>query len=389
MIYSERTIDGVTLEISVFKRNDTCEMHLFAKNQIPGCFENQLSAIHRALRAYFLENNIPADSAVFCRYFVSDFMNQQTALVKKGLSPFPGCSVSVVQQPPLSGGRIAAWVYAIQDKRGQEILTPKVLPDGDVLLKRGIYSHLWSTQLMSGNGAVESFKQTNNIFSAYAGKLSEHGFSLKDNCIRTWLFVKDIDYNYQGLVDARRAFFETCGMTKDTHFIASTGIEGRHADPKKSVLMDAYCIGGLVKNQVRFLKAPENMNPSYEYGVTFERGTSVDFGDRRHIFISGTASIDHKGEILHRNDAEKQVRRTIDNISALLGDADATLSDVAQMIVYLRDISDTVTVERYFSEHYRDIPKVVVLAPVCRPGWLVEIECIAVKAIENPAYALF
>ena len=36
----------------------------------------------------------------------------------------------------------------------------------------------------------------------------------------------------------------------------------------------------------------EDVNRTYEYGVTFERGTAVTYGDRRHVFIAGTASID-------------------------------------------------------------------------------------------------
>jgi enamine deaminase RidA (YjgF/YER057c/UK114 family) len=59
------------------------------------------------------------------------------------------------------------------------------------------------------------------------------------------------------------------------------------------------------------------------------------------------------------------------------------------MIVYLRDTADTAIVERYLEAYYPTIPYVMVLAPVCRPGWLVEVECIAIKPADNKSYASF
>ena len=42
-----------------------------------------------------------------------------------------------------------------------------------------------------------------------------------------------------------------------------------------------------------------------------------------------------------------------------------------------------------FNHRFPDIPKVIVLAPVCRPGWLIEMECMATKAITNEAFPKF
>ncbi|MFQ3270306.1 MAG: enamine deaminase RidA (YjgF/YER057c/UK114 family), partial [Lentimonas sp.] len=223
----------------------------------------------------------------------------------------------------------------------------------------------------------------------YEGELEQNDLSFKDDCIRTWFYVKDIDYNYQGVVEARNQFFDELGLTPETHYVSSTGIEGREANPKTSVMMDAYSVGGLSQEQIRFLEAPTHLNPTHEYGVTFERGTSVDYGDRRHVLISGTASIDNKGEILHRNDVGKQTARAVENIIALLNDTHLSMQDVTHMIVYLRDLSDISTVKHFFDENHQDIPKVFVLAPVCRPGWLVEIECMAIASVENPTYLAF
>ena len=50
------------------------------------------------------------------------------------------------------------------------------------------------------------------------------------------------------------------------------------------------------------------------------------------------------------------------------------------MVVYLRDIGDYQTVRQLFEERFANKPFVIVQAPVCRPGWLVEMECMAIKA---------
>lgn len=62
-------------------------------------------------------------------------------------------------------------------------------------------------------------------------------------------------------------------------------------------------------------------------------------------------------------------------------DAESNIKDIAQMIVYSRNITDYECVNTYLDEHYNGIPKVIVLGRVCRPEWLIEIESIAIKGI--------
>ncbi len=118
-------------------------------------------------------------------------------------------------------------------------------------------------------------------------------------------------------------------------------------------------------------------------------GTSVDFADRRHVYISGTASINNKGEIEHPFNVMKQLDRTLENINVLLNEAECKMTDVAQMIIYLRDIADYKLVKQFFEKEYTNIPKVIVLAAICRTGWLIEIECIAIKSVKNNTFTEF
>lgn len=131
------------------------------------------------------------------------------------------------------------------------------------------------------------------------------------------------------------------------------------------------------------------MNPTHEYGVTFERGTSVSYGDRKHVYISGTASINDKGEVVHPGEVLKQARRALDNIAALLKEAACTMEDMAYLLIYLRDVADYKPVEDVMQALYPGVPKLILLAPVCRPGWLIEIEGMALRAHSDHRFESF
>lgn len=312
---------------------------------------------------------------VWQRWFLSDAFNQQ-----KFLPTDANCSLSVIQQAPLDGSKAAVWIYGIENGM--------IETQGNrTVISRKNYQHYFHSQLNSkANG---SFQQTENIFTDYINSLAELEPTLTDDCIRTWLFVQNVDLNYDGMVKARKEIFGNYRLNADNHYIASTGIEGKFTSPETVVLMDAYAVEGLLPQQIRYLKGSSHLNPTYEYGVTFERGTQIKYADREHVFISGTASIDNKGNILYPQHIEQQTIRTLENISTLLEEAQTSMEDISQMIVYLRDSADFNTVQTILEQRHPHTPKVIVLAPVCRPGWLIEIECSAIKATSNQDFKAF
>jgi enamine deaminase RidA (YjgF/YER057c/UK114 family) len=80
----------------------------------------------------------------------------------------------------------------------------------------------------------------------------------------------------------------------------------------------------------------------------------------------------------------RQLDRTLENIEALFSRAGAKLSDGCMFIAYVRDTSDIPLVRSALKERLGAAPFQVTLAPVCRPGWLVEIECMATVPALNP-----
>lgn len=371
--------DNALAEIFSFTSDgEVTEYHVMIHAKADGrTFQQQLDAVldsYEQLKATELQGA----TAVLKRYFLSDVANQADDVL---LADTSDCAKSIIGQAPLDGSKIGLWVYLMTN------VSSRQLPSGLYEVAHGDFRHLWNAS--AHNTAQNSEYQTRLLFNEYVMQLVQEGCTLADNCIRTWLFVNDVDVNYTGVVAARNKVFFTQGLTEDTHYIASTGIGGRACDPQVMTQMDNYAIAGIKKEQVHYLYAPTHLNRTSDYGVSFERGTYVDYADRRHIIISGTASINNKGQIEHPKDIVKQTHRMWDNVEALLQEAGSSYEDVGVMIVYLRDVADYAIVNRMFDERFPHHPRIIVHAPVCRAGWLIEMECMAVKkqdATDMPAF---
>ena len=340
-------------------------------------YTTQLEAVMNAYNS-LIDGPMTGAQAVFKRYFLSDAANQADEII---VSDVTDCAKSIIQQAPLDGTKVALWVYLMTD------VQTGLSQSGLYEVRHGDFRHLWNGS--AHNMAANSEYQTRLLFNEYNMQLIEEGCTLEANCIRTWFFVNDVDLNYGGVVRARNQFFFTQGLTVHTHFIASTGIGGRQQDPNVLSQMDNYAIAGVKKEQIHYLYAPTHLNRTSDYGVSFERGTYVDYADRRQVFISGTASINNKGEVMYPKDIVKQAHRMWENVEALLAEADCTFDEVGEMVVYLRDTADYDLVKEMFEERFPGKPYVIVHAPVCRPGWLIEMECMAIKQIDKPEHAAF
>lgn len=370
------------LELFCFcpSRGGVSEYHVVVHATCPEeSFHTQLEAVLSAFQRLRREQ-MPGAATVFQRFFLSDAANQAPFVWTQALEDTDG-ALSVVQQPPLDGTKVALYAYLLTE------VTSRVLPCGLYEVAHGSYRHLWAGSMTCR--AVRTEYQTRLLLNDYVMRLASQGCRLADHCLRTWFFVQNVDVNYAGVVKARNEVFATQDLTPDTHFIASTGIGGRHADPEITVQMDAYAVAGIRPEQVRQLYAPAYLNRTYEYGVSFERGTSVDYGDRRQVFISGTASIDHLGQVVHPGDIRLQTERMWQNVEALLQEAGCGFGDVAHMLVYLRDVADYAVVREMFQSRFPQVPHVLLLAPVCRPGWLIEMECMAVRPLSSSPFPAF
>lgn len=307
--------------------------------------------------------------AFFVRFHLSDIATQANCVKES----FAGkkCAVSIVGQPPMPLSKVQAIAMFESD------IEITAVDANTIKVSNGSEDCYWTTRLVDPHD--DSYKQTHHQLQQYEKFLADNGMNIADNCVRTWFFVRDIDRNYGGVVVGRRENFLLNGLTPDTHYIASTGIEGKHEDHNVLSVLDAYAVKGISPDKMQILYAAENMNKTIEYGVTFERGVCVHYSaGYKQVYISGTASIDTKGEVLHVGDIKGQVRRMTENVGALLKEAGCNWNDISQATVYLRDIADYECAYNELSKIMTDKQFIVVQAPVCRPAWLIEMEAIAI-----------
>src|SRR4029453_15926043 len=148
-------------------------------------------------------------------------------------------ALSVIGQSPVGGAKLAMLAYHVG---GPTRVTNRRLSRNHLLIERGSARHLWSTRLCAHADSQQGNvgEQTRDIFADLVQRLAAHGANLKDNCVRTWLYIKDVDVFYRDMMGARRELLGAAGLRADTHYIASTGIEGACSHAFDLVSMDAY-----------------------------------------------------------------------------------------------------------------------------------------------------
>ena len=348
------------------------DKYIILSPETKGSFNDRLNFLYLKLGNILDAEKLENRTLQYCKVFLSDSQNQikefeESLLYQEFLK---GTNVTIVEQTPLNGSKVSLLIKTTDD-------TTPIL----------FHSLRLTEEEAMGK---DSYEQTHFLFNKYLQTIEGTDMTMERNLVRTWIYVTDIDVNYQGVVEARNDIFDKEGLTADTHYIASTGIGGATPVRHAAVAIDFLTVPNIKEEDKKYLQALEHLNPTHEYGVAFERGTRLTLPThtlhpegsqqfKQQYFISGTASIDKHGDVVYEGDIVRQTGRLLENIGALLKDGDATMNDIQYFIIYLRDISDYHTVDRLMQQFYPQIPRIIVEAKVCRPGWLIEMECIAEK----------
>ena len=175
----------------------------------------QFLNIQTAIQRIALSNVFDRANLIWKRFFVSDVANQFSYI-----NDDSNTISSIVQQPPLNGTKVAVWLYFTSGDSS-------IKKEGNTLAvqRHGGHIHLYTTQL--NIPLKNEYAETQYIFNSYIDILHQYQSSLKENCIRTWIFVQGVDIHYKDMVKARVACFDNERLNKETHYIASTGSEGR------------------------------------------------------------------------------------------------------------------------------------------------------------------
>ena len=283
-------------------------------------------------------------------------------------------------QPPAAGGRFCEMQFHAARPRSDRcsVVWKGSLPGpACTTVLRADARHLRMLSLVPRMGANTNATLADlsyEMFACASHALADRGLSIHD-VVRTWIYLRDIERDYAAFNQGRRRFFQAVGMVR---FPASTGIEAALADSNSPLALDLYAVGGAGAASIDAMN-PAPMGEARAYGSFFSRGSLLREAGQRLAFVSGTASIDQQGRIVAPGDAKGQLRCMLANAAGVLGQAGLGLADAVSATAYLRRAG-------LLSEFRRaaqaaglpaSVPTAIVVANICRPEWLCEIELVA------------
>ena len=114
--------------------------------------------------------------------------------------------------------------------------------------------------------------------------------------------------------------------------------------------------------------APKAIGP-YSQAVKYEN----------FLFISGQIAIDPKTQEFINGTVEEQTKRVMENIKAILEEADMSFDNVIKTTIYLKDINDFQKVNEIYGSYFKEHKPARATVEVSNlpKGALVEIEVIA------------
>jgi len=351
----------------------------------------------RAFRAQLLEALSECDSLVGLNNVVRQtfFLSQDrdrselVSIIERAYGR-PAPATSYVFQPPAGGHALSCELWAFSSKatvtRAQHVTAAST--------RTATWGFVAGMETAEAEPPGEGLGR---VLSEAERELHRAGLSLAQ-MVRTWYYIGDIlgagesQSRYERFNAARNQFYRS-NWPDLCRSPASTGIgmrtnriafEGFLLKPEGNGTRVAWIDNPLQTPPYLYRNhAAPGGNPS------FSRAAAVTFADSLLLFISGTASI-RGSDVLAPDDPEEQTRITIENISALIA-ADnlvrnhdlpkgASLDDLQQFRVYLKRPADFEVVRNYCRRYLPPVPHTYLVADVCRPEFLVEIEGVAALA---------
>jgi enamine deaminase RidA (YjgF/YER057c/UK114 family) len=312
---------------------------------------------------------------------------RREVLAARGLDASRPCTV-LSRRPEEDSEPPAVQVWGVQPHGEQHVEVETVaLGDrrsGRLLTTPGLRL-LWMSGITGADGgaglAASAVEQAQLMFERAAAGLERHGFAYTD-VVRTWIALRRILDWYADFNAVRTSFHARQGFMRgpgSRAVPASTGIQGWAGD--EECLMDVLAIQSTGPTDVVPLRRSARQDEPSRYGSGFSRGMALACGGVRTVLVSGTASIGANGSSLHVGDPEAQAVETLDNVAALLEPLGGTLDDICGGTLYYKDLAARAAFARAsLAFGIADLPLVPVMADICRPELLVEIEAEAVIA---------
>ena len=225
------------------------------------------------------------------------------------------------------------------------------------------------------NVSESPYKQALSAFESLEWELGTAGMEFS-HVARTWLYADHILDWYPELNRARDTFFKAHGVY-GRYIPASTGIGWSNSSGAR-IVIGAFTVQAKKPGSVEVEALPSPLQcPALEYGSSFSRAAEVRTPGWRRVLVSGTASIAPQShDVAHVDDIAGQIDCTMKAVAAIYESRGMSWRDVTGALVYLKDEAYRKDWEAWLAAH-PDYPRAhtrAIVADVCRPEWLFEIE---------------
>ena len=225
-------------------------------------------------------------------------------------------------------------------------------------------------------------EQAYEIFEKIERILAGRGMTFA-NVVRTWFYNDDINDWYAEFNAARTRFFESRKVF-ETFLPASTGIG--HPNTLSAALVAGFFAmkprNGAAKAEI--VRSPLQTD-AMTYKSSFSRAAEVTCASFRRLFVSGTASIlPDSSDVAFVGDPVRQIDCAMKAALAIVESRGMTAADVCRAIVYLKDPSyhdlwqDWLRSQNLPADFATEL-----VAEVCRPEWLFEVELDSMRKMES------
>jgi enamine deaminase RidA (YjgF/YER057c/UK114 family) len=348
----------------------------------------------------FLKSSIVKQSIFISAPNNSDYILRKQELLECANDFFDELPpTSLIAQAPDNGSLVVEFM-CIEGLQPDELSFRKNDKASWVVIQRDEMKMLFAIGGSESIGQNDILHQSNNAFEQLQNILAEEDMEFSD-IIRQWNYIEQItlstqqnhcaSQHYQIFNDIRSKYYQQSSFRNG--FPAATGIgmdfggiiidiiaakfgnEKSVVPIKSPVQLDAYSYTKEVLAENNYMKDFCRTTPK------FERAKLIITAGNKCIFISGTAAIVGQASIIH-DSVEHQTEMTILNILSLIskdnlqkhGIATIEKARINYLRVYVKYAKDIQQVRSVCMKHFPQLPVSFVVADICRPELLVEIE---------------
>ena len=377
--------------------------------------EDQIQSVFQNLDQMLKEKSLSKDDIFKQIVSFGDITDSERAKIKQALIRYYGTMIpppatSSIEQSPADGSMFSVELSAAQ---GKDVRILRIDENISVVEDKNMLQ-IQLGGITPASGLPNAYEQSMDMLKKMRVALAKAEIELKRlgkiapddvldyrQVLRIWFYQNEIlkkDSNgkqrYQQLNDARFDYFTASlngkaipfgeGMivganSENPYWPASTGI----GMLRGTMVMEGLAV---VKKDERVravrLESPRQTNPFQYTSDVLVGGKKPPLWSRAMTLlapgyemsmVSGTAST--KGQkVMYPGDPVRQTLYMISSVELLLQQRGASLRDIPQIRLYIKNPEHYAIIRTVIEKKFKNVPALYVIADVCRPDWLVEIE---------------